>query len=135
VNITAEKKAAGIPTTFRLVIRNPSARDILVKEIAATRPETVIIGSDETATSLFAASEGVKYKAIIGADSERWFRMYLVDKDPADLPVNIEILWHPVTAYWLDRAPVRLRLSTGRLRELRDEAERRWSMAKELQTL
>jgi hypothetical protein len=130
-NVSATKQAPGLPTEFRLTVRNPAGRDIIIREINSNRPE-LIIGSDETATSLFAASEGVRYKAIIGADAERWFRMYFKSDDPADLPVSIEILWRPVTAYWLDRRPIVLRLTTGLLRDLEEEAERRRVAAAEL---
>lgn len=130
-NVSARKQAPGVPTEFRLTIRNPADRDIIIREIHPNRPE-LIIASDETATSLFAASEGVRYKAIVGAKAERWFLMYFNSDDPADLPISIEIIWRPVTAYRFDRPPIRLRLSTGLLRDLEEEAERRREATEEI---
>jgi hypothetical protein len=131
VNISAKKRLPGVATEFRLTIRNPTDRDIIIRDIHLNRPE-VIVGSDETVTSLLMASDGVRYRAIVPANSERWFRLYDRSDDPADLPVSIEIFWRPVTASRFERQPVSLRISTGLLRDLREEAERRLEAAEEI---
>lgn len=123
---------AGVPGTVFLVIRNPSDRDILIEEIATGREPKVVVGTDETVTSLIRASMGLKYASVIAAKSERVYPIHFSRDEVTDLPVTFTVAWQPVTAHYLSRVPLRIRASTGRLRMLAQEAEHRREAAREL---
>lgn len=133
LNADAPELWLGVPATVYLQIKNPTDRDLIIEEISTSREPSLRVGTDMSTSGIIWSVMGVKHLSVIPAGEERAFPIWIPrDEDPTDYAFSIEIRWRPVTAYFFGRIPVTLRLSTGILRSLADEAERRREAAREL---
>lgn len=126
LNLTASvPEALGIAPQVFVSIKNNGSVDIIIEEFQIS-DEDLVVSKDENSKSFFQSLVGLKFVATINAGEERKFPIFDNRSENSHKETaTITVKWRPVTAYWLGRVPKKLRIRSGIIESMKEDARGR----------